>query len=74
MGEHDLHEVGRARPAFKGGLWADRMTASAIATQAIRDGRATPDDLAAMADAWRTWAASDDGWFALLHGEIICTR
>jgi hypothetical protein len=50
------------------------MTSSAIATQAIRDGRATPEELASMADAWRAWAAADDGWFAVLHGEIICTR
>jgi ubiquinone/menaquinone biosynthesis C-methylase UbiE len=57
-----------------GGLWAERMTSSAIAKQAIRDGRATPEELAGIADAWRAWAAADDGWFAVLHGEIICTR
>jgi SAM-dependent methyltransferase len=57
-----------------GGLWAERMTASAIARQAIRDGRATQADLDAMADAWRMWAAADDGWFAVLHGEIICRQ
>ena len=56
-----------------GGLWAERMTSSAIAKQAIRDGRATTKELAGMADAWRAWAAADDGWFAVLHGEIICT-
>jgi ubiquinone/menaquinone biosynthesis C-methylase UbiE len=60
--------------AWWGGLWAERMTSSAIAKQAIRDGRATPEELAGMADAWRAWAAADDGWFAVLHGEIICTR
>jgi SAM-dependent methyltransferase len=60
--------------AWWGGLWADRITSSAIATQAVRDGRATPEDLAAMADAWRAWASAEDGWFAVLHGEIICTR
>ena len=60
--------------AWWGGLWAERMTASAIARQAIRDGRATQVDLNEMADAWRTWAAAEDGWFAVLHGEIVCTR
>ena len=60
--------------AWWGGLWAERMTSSAIATQAIRDGRATPEDLAAMADGWRAWASAEDGWCAVLHGEIICTR
>jgi SAM-dependent methyltransferase len=60
--------------AWWGGLWADRMTASAIAEQAQREGRATADELASIADGWRAWAHADDGWFAVLHGEIICTR
>jgi SAM-dependent methyltransferase len=59
--------------AWWGGLWADRITSSAIGRQAVREGRATPELLAAMADAWRAWAAAEDGWFALLHGEIVCT-
>jgi hypothetical protein len=58
--------------AWWGGLWAERMTSSAIAKQAITEGRATEQQLAAIADAWRTWAASVDGWFAVVHGEIIC--
>jgi len=60
--------------AWWGGLWSDRMTESAIAQQAVREGRATPDELADMAAAWRQWAAAPDGWFALIHGEILCTR
>lgn len=60
--------------AWWGGLWAERMTSSAIAKQAIRDGRATEDDLREIADAWRVWSAADDAWFAVVHGEIICTR
>jgi hypothetical protein len=60
--------------AWWGQLWADRMTASAIARQAEREGHATADELASMAEAWRAWARFDDGWFAVLHGEIICTR
>ena len=57
-----------------GTLWAERMTTSAIAQQAIREGRATTEELAAMAGAWRAWAAVDEAWFAVLHGEVICTR
>ena len=60
--------------AWWGGLWADRMTASAIAQQAVREGRATPAELADLAAAWRHWAAAEDAWFAVMHGEIICTR
>lgn len=60
--------------AWWGGLWADRMTSSAIGQQAIREGRATQEELTGLAEAWRTWAARDDGWFAVLHGEIIAER
>jgi SAM-dependent methyltransferase len=59
--------------AWWGGLWADRMTTSAIAHQALRERRATLEELASIADAWRAWSAAPDGWFAVLHGEIVCT-
>lgn len=58
--------------AWWGGLWADRMTTSAIARQAVADGHATADDLRAIADGWRRWAAHPDGWLAVLHGELLC--
>jgi hypothetical protein len=54
-----------------GDLWADRMTASAIAEQAEREGFATRPELEDIATAWRAWAADADAWFAVLHGEII---
>jgi hypothetical protein len=25
-----------------------------------------------MAEGWRQWAEQDDGWFAVLHGEVLC--
>ncbi len=55
-----------------GDLWADRMTASAIAEQAEREHFATRAELDTMAAAWRSWAADPDAWFAVLHGEIVC--
>jgi ubiquinone/menaquinone biosynthesis C-methylase UbiE len=58
--------------AWWGGLWADRVTESALGEQAVERGLATRSDLAGMADAWRGWAADPDGWFAVMHGEIIC--
>jgi len=57
-----------------GGLWADRITNSAIAQQAQREHRARSEELTSIADAWRAWAAAPDGWFALIHGEVICIR
>jgi SAM-dependent methyltransferase len=58
--------------AWWGGLWADRMTNSAIARQAVSEGFATDNDLREIADGWRRWAAHADGWYAVLHGEILC--
>jgi ubiquinone/menaquinone biosynthesis C-methylase UbiE len=58
--------------AWWGGLWAERITSSAFAAQALDRHLATHDDLAEIADGWRHWAAQDDGWFAVLHGEVLC--
>ncbi len=59
--------------AWWGDLWAERFTQSALAEQLTAYDIATPEDLAAFAAAWRRWAASTDGWFAVLHGEVLCT-
>jgi SAM-dependent methyltransferase len=55
-----------------GGIWADRILHSDLATQAVDSGLATADRLRYIAEGWREWAASEDGWFTVLHGEIIC--
>jgi SAM-dependent methyltransferase len=55
-----------------GGLWADRVTKSDFAEHAVGYGLATGQDLQRLAGAWRRWADSDDGWFLIPHGEILC--
>jgi len=59
--------------AWWGGLWADRISSTTLATRALELGVADTADLAAMADAWRRWAARPDAWFAVLHGEVLAT-
>jgi hypothetical protein len=54
-----------------GGLWADRISATRLADQAVERGLATRDELADLADGWRSWAAHEDAWFAVTHGEIL---
>ncbi|MBG0851225.1 methyltransferase domain-containing protein [Streptomyces spinoverrucosus] len=56
------------------GLWADRTLASAYARQATEGGHATEEQLRAMARAWREWGKAADGWFGVLHGEILCRK
>jgi hypothetical protein len=55
-----------------GGLWADRFVSSALADQLDAYGIATADQRSSFAAAWRRWADSPDGWFAVLHGEVLC--
>jgi SAM-dependent methyltransferase len=58
--------------AWWGGLWADRTVKSSYAANAVDGGYATADDLNEIAEGWRTWAAHQDGWFAVVNGEILC--
>jgi SAM-dependent methyltransferase len=58
--------------AYWGGMWAERIVSSAIAGQLVASGAASRADLAAISAAWRAWAADPDGWFVVLHGEILC--
>ena len=51
--------------------WAERVTATALADHALAQGLASESDLRAMAAAWNDWAASPDGWFVVVHGEVI---
>ncbi|MCW7944110.1 ubiquinone biosynthesis methyltransferase UbiE [Streptomyces hygroscopicus] len=60
--------------AWWSGLWADRTLASAYAERAVEGGHATPRQLQAVSQAWRDWGRRHDGWFAVLHGEILCRK
>lgn len=57
--------------AWWGGMWADRVTGTALGEQLLGEGLATADDLAQVAGAWRAWAAHPDGWISVHHGEIL---
>jgi SAM-dependent methyltransferase len=59
--------------AWWGGLWADRITTTALADRAVELGVATRGELDDLGAAWRTWAAAEGGWFAVLHGEVLAT-
>ncbi|GAA5199403.1 methyltransferase domain-containing protein [Rugosimonospora acidiphila] len=55
-----------------GQTWAERTVRSDTARQALASGVATAEDLERLAGGWRAWAASDEGWFSVLHSEILC--
>jgi hypothetical protein len=54
-----------------GGMWADRITASALGDQLLREGRAGREDLDEIAADWLAWAADPDGWISIPHGELV---
>ena len=58
--------------AWWGGLWADRVIASEFARQAVEMGAASEQRLAEMSTGWRAWSEEPDGWFSVLHGELLC--
>jgi ubiquinone/menaquinone biosynthesis C-methylase UbiE len=60
--------------AWWGDLWSDRVRLSSFADQAIAYGLSDGDELAGIAEAWRTWAARPDGFFVVMHGEVLARR
>jgi SAM-dependent methyltransferase len=55
-----------------GQLWAERLTESRFAEQAVGEGRATTAQLELLAKGWRSWMAEGDGCFFVPHGEVLC--
>jgi ubiquinone/menaquinone biosynthesis C-methylase UbiE len=58
--------------AYWGGMWADRILASAMATQIEAQGLASRAELEQVSRGWLAWAAAPDGWLSVLHGELVC--
>ncbi|MGI9614505.1 MAG: methyltransferase domain-containing protein [Acidimicrobiales bacterium] len=54
-----------------GSLWAERVRASSLATQAIDYGLAAEADLADMAAGWNEWADHPHAWFVVPHGQLL---
>ena len=65
--------TGPADRPWWGALWAQRLTESPFGDRAVEQGLATRADLERLARAWLRWADSEDGWFLIPHGEVLCT-
>jgi SAM-dependent methyltransferase len=64
--------TGPADRPWWGRLWAERLTESPFGDRAVGQGLARRADLERLARAWLRWADSEDGWFCIPHGEIVC--
>lgn len=51
--------------------WAERVTHSALATQAVEYALATPADLEAIAEGWRRWTRTPQAFFFYVNIEAI---
>lgn len=54
-----------------GELWAQRCVSSDFAQQALATRMTSSDELEHLAASWRRWAQTPDGWFVVVHGEIL---
>jgi ubiquinone/menaquinone biosynthesis C-methylase UbiE len=52
-------------------LWADRLEQSSLGRQILAGGFGTETDITEVAQAWRDWGQEEDGWFVVVHGELI---
>ncbi len=57
--------------AWWGGTWAERTENPPLSDRLRRNGFSA-DDVARAARAWRSWAAEEDGWTSMTHGELLC--
>lgn len=52
-------------------LWIDRLLHTNFRTIALEQGFATEEDIVDFIEAWRDWARDADGWFVVVHSEIL---
>ncbi|SDM73480.1 class I SAM-dependent methyltransferase [Actinomyces ruminicola] len=60
----------RSQRRWWGGTWAQRCLSS-FGPQAVELGLTTLEGLQEMNEAWHAWAEADDGWFVVVHGEVL---
>ncbi|KAH8433766.1 uncharacterized protein LDX57_011400 [Aspergillus melleus] len=60
--------------AYWGGSMADRMRDSGFAEMVVKEGFADREELGAVERGWRRFVDCEEGWFGLLHGEILCFK
>lgn len=53
-------------------VWADRISTTRLADQAVELGLADREELTAIAAALRHWSTQPDGCFLVLQGEVLC--
>jgi len=60
--------------AWWGQLWADRIRVSEFARQSLEYKLTTEDELQDIAEAFLQWADDEDGFFNLVHTEVLARK
>lgn len=60
--------------AYWGGSMEERARDSGFARYAVQEGFASAEELEVIARGWRAFVEDGEGWFGLLHGEILCWK
>jgi SAM-dependent methyltransferase len=57
-----------------GTLWAERVEGSSFTQQSLESGLTDRDEIASIAEAFRSWSLSPDAVFVCVHGEVVATK
>lgn len=55
-------------------LWAERSTKSDYTARVLESGLGSVDDLEDIARTWKEMEGKEDGWFAVINGEVIARK
>lgn len=58
--------------AWWSSVWVGRCTESAFAKSVVEHGHATENELSQIVEAWRDWGSKTEGWYGIMHGEVLC--
>lgn len=54
-----------------GGQWQRRALESGFREEVLAQGLGDEQAIADVVDGWRAWTESPDGWFIVVHGEVL---
>ncbi|PGH12514.1 hypothetical protein AJ79_04258 [Helicocarpus griseus UAMH5409] len=59
---------------YWGGSMGDRAKSSGFSRMAIKERFASEEELQTISAGWKEFVEAEDGWFGLMHGEILCWK
>ncbi|KAJ5931060.1 hypothetical protein N7466_006553 [Penicillium verhagenii] len=59
---------------YWGGSMEERARSSGFSRSAVEEGFASVEELEKIANGWKEFVEEVDGWFGLMHGEILCWK